>query len=110
MTAREHSIMYLIVSGFIFQLHTYMKKCTYFLCYAYTYCKCNFPHKHLLQEFYVYVYAIFNYAVCSQNGKTFFKITFILTTLITFDFYELLNEYLWPTYITYDYIHIGTYM
>ena len=71
---------------------------------------------HLLQEFYVYVYAIFNYAICSQNEKTNFKmriergkITFILT-LITLDFYELRNEYLWPTYITCYYIHIGTYM
>ena len=70
---------------------------------------------HLLQEFYVYVYTIFNYAICSQNGKTFFKmriergkITFILIPLITLDFYELRNEYLWPTYITCYYIHIGT--
>ena len=67
---------------------------------------------HLLQEFYVYVYAIFNYAICSQNEKTNFKmriergkITFILTPLITLDFYELRNEYLWPTYITCYYIH-----
>ena len=60
----------------------------------------------------------FSIMLCSQNGKKTFlkkriergKVTFIFTPLITLVFYELRNEYLWPTYITSYYIHIVVFI
>ena len=108
--------LYLIVSGFIFQLHIWrnvlisyamhilIASATLLICIYFKNFMCTCTQ--------------FSIMLCSQNGKKTFlkkriergKITFIFTPLITLDFYELRNEYLWPTYITSYYIHIVVFI